>query len=100
MGEDDEEELEEMWGTVTEIKPYGFRLQLDEADGTLVPSFWLKLWGTMWGTSKWYARALRGESRVKGELLRAGGAHGRARGCEAEGKWMRRRRTGRERAVR
>lgn len=41
----DEEECVEMWGTVTEIKSYGFLLQLDEADETLVPSFWSKLWG-------------------------------------------------------
>ena len=41
----DEKELVEMWGTVTEIKPYGFRLQLDEGDETLVPSFWSKMWG-------------------------------------------------------
>ena len=45
--DEDDEELEEMWGTVTEMKPYGMVVvTLDDTNGdtTYIPKFWCKMW--------------------------------------------------------
>lgn len=44
--EQDDEDLQIMWGTVTEITKLGSAmLQLDDGGEVLIPKFWTKVWG-------------------------------------------------------